>query len=358
MLIYKKIIKPILYWMNIEKAQQSVVLALRALGRLPFGDKLLRNSYRVDHPSLERDVFGMRFKNPIGMAAGFDVHGEILNELDAIGFGYVEVGAITPEAQEGNPKPRVYRLAKDQAIVHRMGFPNKGWAAAISHLRRRNPNIIVGCNITHNRTTEPKGMARDYLRSFRNLYQYVDYFTVNIDFNLLVFSEKVTPQIAITNLLNPLIDFRRGQNDYRPIMIKLSPDLSDDIIDSVTDVLIETPLDGVVAVSGTQSRKDLKTSESSISRIGAGKLSGKPLKERAVEIIKRISERSGGCYPIIGVGGIENADDVRAMLDAGASLVQIYSALIYHGPTIVGEICRDLIVEEPRPDSVAPLSEI
>lgn len=357
MLIYKKIIKPILYWMNIEKAQQSVVLALRILGKMPFGDQLLRNNYRVDHPSLERDVFGMRFKNPIGMAAGFDIHGEIINELDAIGFGYVEVGAITPEPQEGNPKPRVYRLAKDQAIVNRMGFPNRGWAAAISHLRRRNPNIIVGCNITHNRTTEPSGMARDYLRSFRNLYQYVDYFTVNIDFNLLIYTDKITPKMAIISLLNPLIDFRRGQNDYRPIMIKISPDLSDEMVDTVTDVLIETPLDGIVAVSGTQSRKELKTSESSISKIGAGKLSGRPIKERALEVIKRICERSGGSYPIIGVGGIETADDVRAMLDAGASLVQIYSGLIYHGPTIVGEICRDLIVEEPRPDSVASLSE-
>ncbi len=358
MLIYEKIIKPILFWMNIEQAQRTVVLALRIVGKLPFGLSILRNSYRVDHPSLEREVFGVRFKNPIGVAAGFDVNGEITNELDAIGFGYIEIGAISPDPQEGNPKPRVYRLPKDRAIVNRMGHPNRGWADTINNLRNRRPNVIVGCNVTHNRTTQPNNMPRDYLKSFRNLYQYVDYFTVNIDFNLLTCSETITPEMAITTMLNPLFDFRRGQSDYRPIMVKISADLSDELIDSVTDVLINTPLDGVVAVSGTLKRGELKTSEGSISKIGVGRLSGRPIKERAVEIVRRVYTRSGGAYPIIGVGGIENSEDARAMLEAGASLVQIYSGLIYNGPTIAGEICRELIAEESKPDSVAPTSEI
>ncbi len=358
MLIYKKIIKPILFSLNIESAQRAVVLALRTLGRLPFGDAMLRRTYRVDHPSLEREVFGVRFKNPIGVAAGFDVNGEITNELDAIGFGYVEVGAITPTPQDGNPKPRVYRLSKDRAIVNRMGNPNKGWENAIKNLRLRNPNVKVGGNITHNRATDPKGMSRDYLKSFRNLYQYVDYFTVNIDFAIISSSDESSPSTALTNLLMPLFEFRRGQSDYRPIMVKISPDLSNEMIDTVTEVMIQTPLDGIVAVSGTHKRTNLKTSEVNISKIGAGRLSGSPIKERALEIVRRISEQSGGAYPIIGVGGIETADDVRAMLDAGASLVQIYSSLIYHGPAIAGEICRELIKEESKPDSSAPLSEI
>ncbi len=358
MLIYKKIIEPILFWMNIERAQRTVVWTLRILGRLPFGNAMLRKTYRVEHPSLERDVFGIHFKNPIGVAAGFDVNGEITNQLDAIGFGFVEVGSITPEPQDGNPKPRVYRLSKDSAIVNRLGHPNRGWSFANNYLKKRNPDIIVGCNITNNRTTEPSRMSRDYLTSFRNLYQYVNYFTVNIDFSYLVCSDEITPEVAITNLLNPLFDFRRGQSDYRPIMIKINSDISDEMIDFVTDVLINTPLDGIVAVNGTLSRQNLKTSEGNISKIGAGRLSGKPIKERALEVIGRIYENSGGAYPIIGVGGIESADDVRAMLEAGASLVQIYSGLIYHGPSIAGEICRDLIVENNRPDSTAPLSEI
>ncbi len=344
--------------MNIERAQRAVVWALRIINRVPFGNSILRKSYRVDHTSLECDVFGIHFKNPIGIAAGFDVNGEIINQLDAIGFGHIEVGSITPEPQNGNPKPRVYRLSKDQAIINRMGHPNRGWGFAIKHFKRRNPNIIVGCSITNNSSSEPSKISRDYLKSFRNLYQYVDYFTVKVDFSLLVCSDKMTPEMAITNLLNPLFDFRRGQNDYRPIMIKLPADLSDEMVDSVTDVLIHTPLDGVVAVSGTTKREGLKTSNNNISKIGAGRLSGTPIKERALEVVRRVHDRSGGGYPIIGVGGVDSADDVRAMLDAGASLVQIYTSFIYSGPSIVGEICRGLIDEEPTPDSVAPLSEI
>lgn len=358
MLIYDKIIKPILFWINIEQAHHAVVLALRMLGRLPFGDTMLRNALCVEHPSLERDVFGVHFKNPIGMAAGFDVNGEITNELDAIGFGYIEVGAITPDPQDGNPKPRVYRLSKDRAIINRMGNPNRGWEAVILNLRRRNPEVIVGCNITNNRSTEPSKMSRDLLKSFRNLYQYANYFTVNIDFNHLIITDQITPIMAITNLLNPLIDFRRGQSEYRPIMLKVTPDLSDEMIDAVTDVLISTPLDGVVAINGTQNREGLKTSEINISKIGVGRLSGEPIKERALEVVRRIYNRSGGAYPIIGVGGIQSADDVRAMMEAGASLVQIYSSLIYNGPTVVGDICRELIAQKPTPDSAAPLSEI
>lgn len=361
MALYNGVIRPILFGLNIEAARHLAILLLRLVGRLPFdvGRKMLRRVYRVEHPSLGRSVFGVRFANPVGLAAGFDVNGEVVNQLSDIGFGFVEVGAISPEMQEGNPKPRVYRLPKDRAVVQRMGHPNRGLAFAIERLRRRDPNVVVGCNIAPNLTAEVGLWAREYLKCFRNLYQYVDYFTVNIGYNNLICDERTTATMAISNLLTQLFDFRRGQSDYRPILIKVAPDLSDEMIDSIVEVLISTPLDGVVATSGTYSRKELETSQATASRIGAGRLSGEPLRRRAVDVVRRIYDKSGGAYPIIGVGGISTAADVEEMMAAGASLVQIYSSFIYSGPRVVGDICRGLIEEdEEQVDSVAPLSEL
>ncbi len=357
--LYRSIIKPTLFGINIESAHRLAILLLRIVGMLPFemGRKALRRMYRVDHSSLEREVFGVRFPNPVGLAPGFDVNGEIINEMSDIGFGFVEVGAISPDEQNGNPKPRVYRLRKDRAIVQRMGHPNRGLESAVKRLRRRDPSVVVGCNITQNIGSQMGVVAREYLKCFRNLYQYVDYFTVNVSFNNLVCDDGATPVTVLSDLLMHLFDFRRGQVDYRPIMLKVSPDISDEMLDAVIEVLISTPLDGVVATSGTHSRQGLITSESTASRIGAGRLSGAPLRGRSLEVVRRIYEKSGGAYPIIGVGGMSTADDVREMLDAGASLVQLYSGLVYEGPRVVGDICRGLIVEDHL-DSVAPVSEL
>ncbi len=359
--IYRGIIKPILFSLNIESAHRVAIVLLRLVGMLPFGmgRKMLRRVYRVEHESLVRDVFGVRFSNPVGLAAGFDVNAEIVNELGDIGFGFIEVGAVSPEPRVGNPKPRVFRLPKDRAIVQRLGLPNRGWQYMIGRLRRRDPNVVVGCNITKSSGTPIQNVARDYLKSFRNLYQYVDYFTIYINYSNLVCDDKTSSTKAIADLLMPLVDFRRGQSDYRPILVKVTPDLSDEMIDAVTEVLITTPLDGVVATSGTYSREGLQVADSSVMRIGAGRLSGDPIRERSLEIVRRIYEKSGGAYPIIGVGGISTAEDVRDMLDAGASLVQIYSSFIYDGPRVVGDICHDLIEEEDvAADSAAPLSEL
>ncbi len=357
--LYRGIIKPILFSINIESAHRLAVVLLRIMGVLPFGigRKMLRNIYRVEHKSLEREVFGIKFSNPVGLAAGFDVNGEVVRELGDLGFGFVEVGAVSPEPRVGNPKPRVFRLPKDRAIVQRMGMPNKGWQYMITNLRRRDPNIVVGCNITKSSGTPIQSVARDYLKSFRNLYQYVDYFTVYINYTNLVCDESNPPTKAITDLLMPLIEFRRGQIDYRPILVKVTPDLSDEMVDAVAEVLIATPLDGVVATSGTYSREGLHVADSSVMRIGAGRLSGDPIRERSLEIVRRIHQKSGGAYPIIGVGGISTAEDVQDMLDAGASLVQIFSSFIYDGPRVVGDICHDLI-EDHDHDSAAPLSEL
>lgn len=346
--MYRKFIKPLLFSLSIERAHRVVILFLRIVGLIPGGRWLLHKCYAVEHPALEREVFGIRFKNPVGLAAGFDRNGEAYRELAAMGFGFIEIGTITPKPQPGNPRPRVFRLPKDNAIINRIGLANRGLETTIRHLRRPHEGVIVGCNIGKNTSTPVENAATDYLKLFRNLYQYADYFTVNISCDNSCREGLTHTREHILSILEPLFDFRRGQNQYRPIMLKVSPDMPDEVVDRVADILLETPLDGIVATNGTHRREGLQTSRMSLEKIGSGRLSGAPLTRRAVEIVRRIHTRSGGTYPIIGVGGLMTPDDVRAMLDAGADLVQLYTGYIYEGPDLVGEICRALITDEER----------
>lgn len=343
--MYRRFIKPVLFSLTIERAHHAVLLLLRIIGLIPGGRWLLRKCYAVKHPALEREVFGIRFANPVGLAAGFDRNGEAFRELAALGFGFIEVGTVTPRPQAGNPRPRVFRLPKDNAIINRIGLSNRGLEATIRHLRRPHNGVIVGCNIGKNTATPAENASADYLKLFRSLYQYADYFTVNISCDNACREGLTHTREHILQILNPLFDFRRGQNQFRPIMLKISPDMSDEVIDQITDVLLETPLDGIVATNGTHSREGLHTSRASLEKIGSGRLSGAPLTRRAVEVVRRVHTRSGGNYPIIGVGGVMSADDVRAMLDAGADLVQLYTGYVYNGPGIVKEVCRALIAD-------------
>ena len=286
----------------------------------------------------------------MGLASGFDLNGDIYRELSAMGFGFVEIGTVTPRAQNGNPKPRIFRLPGDRAIVNRIGLSNRGLDRAIYNLRRPHEGVIVGCNIGKNTITPHDNAATDYLKLFRNLYQYVDYFTVNISYNTTSQEYSPSSREEITAILNPLFDFRRGQNQYRPILLKISPDLPDEQIDLMTDIMVDTPLDGIVAANATASRSGLGSTHEQIAACGPGAVSGAPLTRRSIDIVHRISERSHGAYPIIGVGGMMTPDDVRAMLDAGASLVQVYTGFIYGGPQFAGDICRAL-AEQPRPET-------
>lgn len=348
--MYNSIIRPLLFALNIEHAHRIVVAVLRAIGHIPGGRWLLHRTYAEEHPSLEREVFGLRFKNPVGVAAGFDHNGDIFRELSAMGFGFVEIGTVTPRAQNGNPKPRIFRLPDDRAIVNRMGLTNRGLDRAIYNLRHPHEGIIVGCNIGKNTITPHENAATDYLKLFRNLYQYVDYFTVNISYNTTSKEYAPATREEITAILDPLFDFRRGQNQYRPILLKISPDLPDEQIDLMTDIMVDTPLDGIVATNATSSRSGLVSTHEQIAACGPGAVSGAPLTKRSTEVVRRISERSHGAYPIIGVGGMMTPDDVRAMLDAGASLVQVYTGFIYGGPQFAGDICRAL-VEPSEPET-------
>lgn len=326
-----------------ERVHDISVALLRLLGKVPGARWLMRKLYAVEDPRLEREVFGMHFRNPIGMAAGFDRNGEVFNELAALGFGFVEIGTVTPLPQTGNPKPRVFRLPDDVAIMNRVGLCNKGLERVISNIRERNKGLVLGCNIGKNSATAPEDAPQDYLRVFRNLYQYVDYFTVNVSYNTSFKQYVPRTRESIISILEPLFDFRRGQNQYRPILLKISPDLSNEDIDMMTDIMVDTPLDGIVATNGTVRHTGLTTDAEMLKRYGSGAVSGKPLTKRSIEVVRRVYERSNGTYPIIGVGGVMTPADAKAMLEAGATLVQVYTGYVYNGPNFVGDICKELI---------------
>ena len=346
--MYRFIIKPILFALNIEQAHHLVIILMRVVGLIPGARWLLEQCSTVRHPSLEREVFGVHFRNPIGLAAGFDHNADAVRELGALGFGFIEVGIITPKPQDGNPRPRLFRLTNDEAIVNRLGFANKGLKRALNNLRRPHGDVIVGCNIGKNISTSAEDASKDYLKVFRNVYQYVDYVSVN-----LCCDNACTETIShrtdfIMRVLEPLFDFRRGQNQYRPIMLKISPDLTNEEVDKIIDIMLSTPLDGIVATTGSYRRDGLNTSDETLDKIGTGRLSGKPLTHRSIEIVRHIHQRTGGTYPIIGVGGMMTVDDVREMLKAGADLVQLYSGLVYRGPHFVKEVCEGLIADAER----------
>lgn len=350
--MYRRFFRPLFFALRIERSHRAILWMLRLIGLLPGGKWLLDRCFAVRHPALEREVFGLRFPNPVGLAAGVDRNGEAVRELAAAGFGFVEIGTLTPRPQSGNPRPRIFRLLQDRALIHRTGRPNRGLESAIRHLRHPRKGVIVGCSIGRNSSTPPEEAVADYLKLFRNLYQYVDYFTVNLCCDGPDYTRE-----EILRILDPLFDFRRGQNHYRPIMLKVSPDLSDETVDLVTDILIGTPLDGIVATNGTLARQGLESPPSVLGKIGSGLLSGAPLTRRAIEIVRRIHSRSGGNYPIIGVGGLMSPDDVRAMLRAGADLVQLCSGLIFEGPGLVGDICRALVADAMPPQPAAEPAE-
>ncbi|MBR2452149.1 MAG: quinone-dependent dihydroorotate dehydrogenase [Rikenellaceae bacterium] len=342
--MYKKLIRPILFLFNPETAHKFTAAMLRFFGALPLGRRIIALFCKVEHPSLEREVLGIKFPNPIGVAAGLDKDATFYRELSALGFGFIEVGAVTPRPQPGNAKPRCFRLKKDRGLINRFGFNNLGMEKMAERLSaKRKKGIVVGVNLGKNSDTPNEQAASDYLKSFRALYDSADYFVVNVSCPNVENIGKLRNKDSISEILEPMFDFRRGQNNYRPILVKVSPDLSFEQLDEIVDVLIETPLDGLVATNTTTSRDNLKTSEKRIKRIGRGGLSGAPLHTRAVEVVRYLHKKTEGNYPIIGVGGIMSVDEAQEMLDAGANLIQLYTGFIYEGPSLVKNICKRLI---------------
>ncbi len=340
--MYKSVIRPLLFKLSPETIHHATAKTLKVCRYIPFARQAISGLFKVKSKGLERELFGLHFNNPVGMAAGFDKNADFYDMLGELGFGFVEVGTVTPMAQGGNPKPRCFRLAEDKAIINRMGFNNNGQIAAAKNLQKyRRRGLIIGGNIGKNTLTANEEAPRDYLKVFRSLYDYVDYFTVNVSCPNVAKLTALQSTEGTSAILRDLKEFRKGQCEYRPILLKISPDLSKEQIDDMIQVAKKFKIDGIVATNTTTSREGL--SSKNVEEIGNGGLSGAPIWEKSIEAVRYIYQQTEGRMPIIGVGGIMTTEQALEMLAAGASLVQVYTGLIYEGPSFPGKICKAIL---------------
>lgn len=340
--MYKSIIRPVLFKFNAETAHNLTFSVLSVLRCIPFGRKTVRAIFRTDESGLEKEVFGLKFRNPVGLAGGLDKNGEHYNELSDFGFSFIEIGSLTPEPQPGNPKPRLFRVIQDRAIINRMGINNKGVRHAVENIRRHKPETIIAANISKNASCSNDNAAEDYAKAFRAMYDYVDMFVVNVSCPNVTGLTNLQDVGFLSGITCTILEERKRHQTYRPILIKLSPDISFAQVDSIIDYAMAAGIDGVVAGNTTRSREGLTIPEDKIQAIGNGGLSGAPLYRKNLALVKHISEKTGGKFPIIGVGGIMSPDQAEEVLSAGASLIEIYSGFIYEGPGLVKRILKHL----------------
>jgi dihydroorotate dehydrogenase len=337
-----QLIRKILFKKDAEDAHHWVMHRLGLAYRLPWLRRWLRRQFSVADPALKRTVLGIEFPNPVGLAAGFDKDARFTDALACLGFGFIEIGTVTPRPQPGNPRPRLFRLIKDNAVINRMGFNNEGAAQAADRLRQRKGPIIIGGNIGKNKDTPNEEAIRDYEACFQALHEVVDYFVVNVSSpntpNLRALQDKE----PLTGLLNHLQQLNGQLKNRKPILLKIAPDLTQEQLHDIIGIVAATKIDGIVATNTTIARDGLTAALGEIEAAGAGGLSGKPLRTRSTEVIRYLHQASNGAFPIIAVGGIFTAADAQEKLDAGASLVQVYTGFIYEGPAIVRNICRGL----------------
>lgn len=338
-----RLLKPILFSFTPETAHGIIRKLLIILRYIPFSSAILKFFYSYNNPKLEKEVFGIKFKNPVGMAAGFDKNAEMYNDLANFGFGFIEIGSITPKEQLGNPRPRIFRLVKDNALINRMGLNNNGVKNAVESLKRCKPNIIIGGNISKNNTTLNSNAPLDYEKTFASLYEFVDYFVVNVSCPNVKGLSQLQDITSLSEIVDRLTTLRKYLDEYRPILLKISPDLEKEHLDEIIDLTLVSGLDGIVASNTSSLRENLKTDEAFVNEIGNGGLSGEPIFKKSLETISYIYKKTDGQLPIIGVGGIMSASDADAMLKAGASLVQIYTGFIYKGPSIVKKILKKIV---------------
>ncbi len=341
-LINYKFIRRILFLFNPEFVHHFVfsLIKIKSILLPNFIWKIL---YQLKNKKLERNLFGITFKNPIGLAAGFDKDAKLFDELSMYGFGFIEIGTVTPLPQDGNPKPRLFRLKKDNALINRMGFNNEGVESALARLRRRKSDIIIGGNIGKNKVTKNNNAKNDYLICFEKLFDYVDYFVVNVSSPNTPGLRDLQEKEPLTHILNTLQEKNFSKIKRKPILLKIAPDLSNNQLDEIIEIINETKIDGVIATNTTTERKKLKTDNKIISKIGNGGVSGKPLNRRSTEVIKYLCQKSNNSFPIIGVGGIHSAEDALEKINAGASLVQLYTGFIYEGPSLIKKINKLLL---------------
>jgi dihydroorotate dehydrogenase len=344
-MLYKYFIQPLLFLLPAETAHRFVFSLLKIGFKIPGFSTLVKSMYSYSNPKLAQEFCGIKFPNPIGLGAGFDKNAELIDELACLGFGFIEIGTVTPKAQPGNEKPRLFRLKKDQALINRMGFNNEGLEKLVKRLQNRQTKTVIGGNIGKNKITSNENALDDYLLTFRGLYPYVDYFVVNVSSpntpNLRALQEKEPLQL----LLNTLQTENQKQAQPKPILLKIAPDLNESQLLDIVEVIKNTQIAGVIATNTTIARSNLLTSPQKISQIGIGGLSGKPLKNHSTEIIRFLRQNLGNNVLIIGIGGIFTAQDAKEKLEAGANLLQIYTGFIYEGPGIVKQILKKLVNE-------------
>lgn len=339
-------LKRLLFCFEPEEAHKLAIQGLKWLDRV-WGAKMLAKSlFQLEDPRLERKVFGLTFKNPIGLAAGFDKNATAINEMSQLGFGFIEIGTVTPLPQPGNDKPRLFRLPDDQALINRMGFNNQGVdviAHRLSQLKRN--RLIIGGNIGKNKTTSNENAINDYLICFEHLFDLVDYFVVNVSSPNTPGLRELQEKAPLMHILNTLQSHNNKKGIARPILLKIAPDLSYDQLDDIIEIVQETGIAGIIATNTTLSRDKLQAPTQLSTQIGG--LSGKPLSNRATEVIRYLSTKSNQAFPIIGVGGIHSASDALEKLEAGASLIQLYTGFVYEGPSLVKRILKQILRENP-----------
>ena len=341
--MYKLLIKPIFFLFSPETIHHIIFAMVKFSARISLNMWVWNKLFCLEDERLKREVFGLTFDNPVGLAAGFDKDAKLYNELAAFGFGFIEIGTLTPKGQPGNPIPRLFRLPQDEALINRMGFNNGGVEEAVERLKKRNTQIMIGGNIGKNKVTPNEEATKDYEICFEALFPYVDYFVVNVSSPNTPGLRELQDKEPLTKLLMRLQELNVAKEKRKPILLKIAPDLTDAQLDDIIAIVHDSKIDGVIATNTTIDRSMLTTDQKEVEVIGSGGLSGKPVRVRSTEVIRYLSEKSKKAFPIIGVGGIHSAEDAVEKLAAGASLVQVYTGFIYEGPALIKRINKAIL---------------
>ncbi len=341
--MYKTLLKPLLFSLSPEKAHHFTVKLLSITTKIPGLSNIFKGIYAQKGEHLKRELFGLSFKNSVGLAAGFDKDGKYFKQMENIGFGFIEIGTVTPKPQVGNPQPRLFRLPKDEALINRMGFNNEGVDALVERLKKyKKTDLIIGGNIGKNKTTPNEKAIDDYDICFKKLFPYVDYFVINVSSPNTPNLRALQDKDPLTKLLSHVQNLNLGHQNPKPIFLKIAPDLSNGQLDDIISIVREVGITGIIATNTTIERSNLQTNQKQIESIGNGGLSGKPIGKRSTDVIAYLYKNSRGQIPIIGVGGIRCAQDAQDKINAGACLVQVYSGLVYEGPSLVKRILKEV----------------
>lgn len=354
--MYKQILKPIFFLLSPETAHHFVIWLLELIIKIPGGEWLIRSTWSTKHSTLEKEVFGLHFLNPVGLAAGFDKDAKHIRAMSALGFGSIEVGTVTPLPQPGNERPRSFRLPKDKALINRMGFNNEGVDVMVARLRSIDrKKIIIGGNIGKNKSTPNEKAIQDYATCFEKLFDYVDYFVINVSSPNTPGLRSLQEKEPLMALLTELQSLNNQHQTPRPLLLKIAPDLTNSQLDEIIEIVTVTKLAGIVATNTTISRKGLRSATAEVDKCGSGGLSGQPLANRSTEIIRYLKSKSQDKFSIIAVGGIDSVKEANAKFEAGADLIQLYTGLIYEGPSLIKKINRQLVKDHPAAQRSNPV---